>query len=341
MKNQEMHTSAEHSRRLKRRFPTLVTGLTIFTATVLLLGGKLLIFGAGANAPVTRDAQPLSGVNGEAADAADGNAGTGETQTAAVTLKDGIQYVTSSMSPGGYDPITVQQGVPVKWTLNAPSGTLNGCNSSIVIPEYNIQLKLKAGENLIEFTPDKAGSFSFSCWMGMIRSSISVTGTDGTIPPAQDDSSAGLPSGGCCAAGFAPDFANGKIPTDNIQIAEVVNGVQQATVKVDSYGYSPAVIVIERGKKFVINFNAAEINSCNSVVYFPDYGGGLDLTQNPATPELTAENDFSFECSMGMLHGYVKVVDDLNKADLDAVRQDVENFVPASGSGGGCCGRQQ
>jgi plastocyanin domain-containing protein len=180
------------------------------------------------------------------------------------------------MGAGRYDPITVQQGIPVKWTLNAPNGTLNGCNSSIVIPEYNIQLKLKAGENLIEFTPDKAGTFSFSCWMGMIRSAISVTDTDGIIPPAQDDGSAGLPSGGCCGAGFAPDFANGKIPTDSIQIAEVVNGVQQATVKVDSYGYSPAVIVIERGKKFVINFDAVEINGCNSVVYFPDYGGGLD-----------------------------------------------------------------
>ena len=51
---------------------------------------------------------------------------------------------------------------------------LNGCNNAIQIPEYDIGLKLKVGENLIEFTPQKSGIYSFSCWMGMIRSQIIV-----------------------------------------------------------------------------------------------------------------------------------------------------------------------
>ena len=336
--NQKMYERTKHTRSLGKGFPTLMAGIAVLAITVLLLGGKALVFDMSGEASAQKDAPPIPGANA-VTNIADTNIGTAGNQALTATIKDGVQYVTSSMRAGSYEPITVKQGIPVKWTLNAPDGALNGCNSSIVIPEYDIQLKLTAGENLIEFTPNAAGTFPFSCWMGMIRSTISVAGTDGNIPPAQDDSLSGLPSGGCCGGGFAPDFANGKIPTDNIQIAKVVDGVQQATVKVDSYGYSPAVIVIERGKGFVINFEAAEINGCNSIVYFPDYGGGLDLLQYTATPELTAEDDFSFECSMGMLHGYVKVVDDLSSVDLESVKRDVENFVPASGSGGGCCRR--
>ena len=113
------------------------------------------------------------------------------------TVRDGIQYVTSAVSGGQYEPITVRQGIPVKWTLNAPSGSLNGCNSSIVIPAYDLEVKLETGENVIEFTPDESGTFAFSCWMGMIRSSITVVGESGAVADSQDDGSAGLPSG-CC-----------------------------------------------------------------------------------------------------------------------------------------------
>ncbi len=42
---------------------------------------------------------------------------------------------------------------------------------------------------------------------------------------------------------------------------------------------------------------------------------------------------------MGMLHGYVKVVDDTDNVDLKAVRAQVAAFKPRAGAGGGCCGR--
>jgi hypothetical protein len=38
---------------------------------------------------------------------------------------------------------------------------------------------------------------------------------------------------------------------------------------------------------------------------------------------------------MGMLHGYVKVVDDISTINLDEIREEVEAYQPASG--GGCC----
>jgi sulfite exporter TauE/SafE/copper chaperone CopZ len=92
-----------------------------------------------------------------------------------VTVADGYQFVGSTLLPGQYPAIAVQSGLPVKWTINAPQGSINGCNSRMIIREYGIEHKFTAGENVIEFTPDRTGQFSYSCWMGMIRGTITVT----------------------------------------------------------------------------------------------------------------------------------------------------------------------
>jgi sulfite exporter TauE/SafE len=89
-------------------------------------------------------------------------------------IVDGVQIVNSTLAAGGYPKITVRAGVPVKWTIDAPKGTINGCNNRMQIPEYGIEHQFKTGENVIEFTPATTGRFPYSCWMGMIRSSITV-----------------------------------------------------------------------------------------------------------------------------------------------------------------------
>ncbi len=40
---------------------------------------------------------------------------------------------------------------------------------------YDITVKLREGDNIIRFVPDKEGTVPYTCWMGMIRSSILVT----------------------------------------------------------------------------------------------------------------------------------------------------------------------
>ena len=98
----------------------------------------------------------------------------GSAQNVAVMQEDGVQTVTTVLGPGQYAPITVQAGIPVRWTIEVPGRALNGCNNPIMIPEYNLTLDLKQGENIVEFTPQRAGVVPYSCWMGMIRSSITV-----------------------------------------------------------------------------------------------------------------------------------------------------------------------
>jgi uncharacterized protein len=104
----------------------------------------------------------------------DGASGTGIAQQSTTTQAGGIQVITTTLEPYGYPALTVQKGIPVKWTITADAQNLNSCNNEIIIPAYGISKQLAAGENIIEFTPANAGVIPYSCWMGMIQSTITV-----------------------------------------------------------------------------------------------------------------------------------------------------------------------
>lgn len=268
---------------------------------------------------------------------------------AVATVVGNYQEVRTTVESGDYHPFIVQKGIPVRWTISAKAEDLNGCNNPLTVPLYGIRKELVPGDNLIEFTPDRDGTISYTCWMGMITSSIRIvpdlkvlTAKDLAAPPAGSIESAfgpGGASGGCCGA-TPPGFANGKIPVEVIQVARRTPQGQVAEVVVDAKGYSPAVIVMKRGVQGKVRFTAANLNGCNAVVNFPEYQGGLDLRQGQLeTPFLEITSDFTFECGMGMLHGYVKVVDDTVNVDMKAVRAQVAAFKPRAGASAGCCGR--
>ncbi len=90
--------------------------------------------------------------------------------------KDEVQELTTTLSSRNYEDITVKAGVPVKWTILADENALNGCNNVLAIPDLQLQVVLKTGENIIEFTPTTEGVIGYSCWMGMIRNLITVIG---------------------------------------------------------------------------------------------------------------------------------------------------------------------
>lgn len=260
-------------------------------------------------------------------------------------IEGNVQTVRTSLQSGKYAPIIVQKGIPVKWNMKADAKNINGCNETLTIPKYNLQVKLVPGDNIIEFTPDADGNIPYTCWMGMISSNIKVVDdiskvSDSDIAQAESQSGAGSVAGGCCGA-TPPGFAGGRIPTDNIQVATLTGDRQEVTVTINNQGYTPAVVVLQRGVGAKIKFNPEQLNGCNSVVVFPEYQGQLNLQSQTETPVLTPDTDFTFQCGMAMLHGYVKVVDDINNVDLDAIRKEIRNYKPAGGvggSGGGCCG---
>lgn len=90
------------------------------------------------------------------------------------TIENGVQVIRITADNNGYTPdaIIVQKDITVK--LIFEGNQLNSCNNGIVLPSFNIDKDLKAGENIIEFTP-KDEDINFSCWMGMIKGVIKVT----------------------------------------------------------------------------------------------------------------------------------------------------------------------
>jgi sulfite exporter TauE/SafE/copper chaperone CopZ len=116
-----------------------------------------------------------------------------------VVINNGVQEVNMDVDASGYSPnsFVLKKGVPVKWNVNVKQ--LTGCNSEIVMNDYNINARLKQGLNTFEFTPDKIGTIRFSCGMGMIRGSFIVTET-GTASQ-QEIASATPQSGGSCSMG--------------------------------------------------------------------------------------------------------------------------------------------
>lgn len=263
------------------------------------------------------------------------------------TIRGNVQEVVTTMEGGKYKPFVVQQGIPVRWTVRVKPEDLNGCNNPLTVPKYNIKKKLVPGDNLIEFTPKEAGTITYTCWMGMVSSTITVVPDvaklDGQGKNYKDDQSGSNPSTnsqskpGCCFSGGNTGSGGGKIPADDLYVVKGVNGVQIVVIKVNDQGYSPAAIVVQKGTKIKLRFVPEKLNSCNETVVFPEYQGQLNLSAGQLiTPELTAKQDFSFQCWMGMLHGYVKVVDDVNIIDIPAIKKELDNITVVSG--GGCCG---
>jgi uncharacterized protein len=95
-----------------------------------------------------------------------------------VVLENGVQTVKMSETSRGYEPnsFTIIKGVPVKWVIDAQAPY--SCASSLILSKYNIRKSLKAGENIIEFTPAETGKINFSCSMGMYTGVFNVVDKD-------------------------------------------------------------------------------------------------------------------------------------------------------------------
>lgn len=80
-----------------------------------------------------------------------------------VILENGYQIVKMDVLSDGYHPntFTVQKNIPVRWIVNGIN--VYGCQGFLNVPKLGIEQALKRGENIFEFTPDKAGTISFSC----------------------------------------------------------------------------------------------------------------------------------------------------------------------------------
>lgn len=92
----------------------------------------------------------------------------------AIAAGGGIQEVTVTVD-GGYEPsrIVVQAGQPVR--LNFHRKDASSCLEKVLIPDFRIAADLPLNAvTSVEFTPEKAGNYVFTCGMNMFRGKLDV-----------------------------------------------------------------------------------------------------------------------------------------------------------------------
>jgi sulfite exporter TauE/SafE/plastocyanin domain-containing protein/copper chaperone CopZ len=128
-----------------------------------------------------------------------------------VIIENGVQVVKMTETSSGYSPnkFTIKKGVPVKWVIDAQAPY--SCASSLVSSSLKIQKSLKAGENVIEFTPTEAGRIPFSCAMGMYTGAFNVVDENSAVTTASTTTtqSSAISAGGSCGSGGAGAAAGG------------------------------------------------------------------------------------------------------------------------------------
>ncbi len=114
-------------------------------AVVLLLAVGFFVF-AGANEP---------GVN--------------ENVIAGATLEGNVQKITLGLKDFNYYPSTikVKAGQPVSISGNEQLIKKGGCLKSLVVRELKESAYLKTTSDSLDFTPEKKGTYTITCSMGM------------------------------------------------------------------------------------------------------------------------------------------------------------------------------
>ncbi|MDO4350968.1 MAG: sulfite exporter TauE/SafE family protein [Eubacteriales bacterium] len=263
--------------------------------------------------------------------------GTADSQT---TLADGMQVINSTLSPGRYPSITVQAGVPVKWIIDAPEGSVNGCNYRMLIQDYGVEHTFHTGENIIEFTPQQAGTVRYSCWMGMIRGNIFVDdGQSDADAISLDDIT-------------APVKAQYSLPAQALAVAsrkegQNGNSYQEVEIRLTDSGFDPAIVVVQKNLITLWNVdNQSSSGKEEGALLAPYYAAKLPLGQGLNGYSLYPSESFDVSTDDHRFFAYVKVVDDIGQVDGDAIREEAASLeltvypeaMYESAGGSSCCG---
>ena len=110
-------------------------------------------------------------------------------------ISNGVQEINMVINGTDWNPkvFVLKKDIPVKWTIDAKKLP---CATEIYVNDYKLDIKLKEGINVVNFTPDKLGTVKWTCWMGMIAGNFIVT-DNGEASQEQIDSAAPTCTGMC------------------------------------------------------------------------------------------------------------------------------------------------
>ena len=86
----------------------------------------------------------------------------------------GVQEVTITVR-GGYDParVVAKKGVPLRLVFDRQE--TSSCSEEVVLSDFGVRKYLPANERTaIDITPREAGSYEFTCGMGMLHGKLVI-----------------------------------------------------------------------------------------------------------------------------------------------------------------------
>ncbi|MBI5352737.1 MAG: cupredoxin domain-containing protein [Chloroflexi bacterium] len=94
-------------------------------------------------------------------------------------------------------------------------------------------------------------------------------------------------------------------PKAQTRVAVSESGAQEVAITVKG-GYTPDVIVVQKGRPVRLMFTRQESSACSEKVLFPDFNQNALLPEGEqVTIEFTPDKagEYGFQCQMGMLRG--------------------------------------
>lgn len=172
------------------------SGVLVIILGLIMLNRGLALTGSGYDFNSLASALNPFGTNSVSTTGANAPSLSGTFQ--GTEFKDGYQIIKMTVDSNGFTPnkFVLKTGVPVKWVIEGKQ--LNGCNSKISVPKYNLNFDVKSGTQTIEFTPAEAGTISWSCWMGMLRGAFIVQDNVNAASANQALAQANVPAGHTC-----------------------------------------------------------------------------------------------------------------------------------------------
>lgn len=257
-----------------------------------------------------------------------------------VKFENGVQTINMTESSRGYSPnkFTIKKGVPVKWVIDAQAPY--SCASSLVVSSLNIRKTLKAGQNVIEFTPTETGRIPFSCAMGMYTGVFNVVDDQGNGAGANSQDSATPPApsavsgtcgggggstgggcgggsgGGCGGSGKPVTPTEGTVQnvpaTDSISVSAKTNEQIINTTYTYSDDIQPNTFTVKAGQLVRLIIDVKEDGSgCMSTIMVPGLYNTPQLLEKgkQIVMEFTPvkAGDYNITCAMGVPRGVIKV----------------------------------
>lgn len=245
-------------------------------------------------------------------------------------VENGKQVVNLTVKNSQYvlDSKVVKVGEPVKINLNVES--LNGCNNPIGISKYGIEKDLTE-DSTIEFIPDTEGPITISCWMGMVTTKLyavnDLSDVDNSTLDLKENYNDGFSGSGFCS-----------VQSENkTAIADIKKNNQVVEMNVNSSGYSPNILVVQKDIPVTWIINGEEITYCNNSIIIQGTDSKIEVKEGKSEVKFIPNEigEIEFTCWMGMLSGKIVVVDDINDVDLKSLEKTANQNIQ---NGGSCCG---